>query len=260
MFMPAQSRFRHSVLRTVGDLLPGNPVLRRQRLLRQSAAIHALTEAEKSDIVTYLDIDPALIHVVPLGIAPQFFEATPDLFHERTGLRDVVLCVGSIEHRKNQMNVLTALSDIDRDVVFIGSPVKRADAADHAYHETFVQSVERHPRMHWFPAMRHGDPFLASAFAAAHVHILVSFIEAQGIVSLEAAAAGANIVVGDLPSQRELYGNTVVYADPASTQSIRSAVLNALARPRGSSPLPKNVLMTWDEVVTHFIEIYRSVV
>ncbi len=259
MFMPTHGNLQYHLMRMMGGMIPQNPVLRRRSLLQKSNAVIALTQSEKQTLVRYLDLDPATIHVIPNGVAPQFFESTPELFQTHTGLMDVVLCVASIERRKNQLNVIAALSDVDRDVVFIGDPIQRASGAEVDYVQAFMSAVKAHPRMHWLSAVPHNHPLLASAYAAAHVHVLVSHQEAQGMVTLEAAAAGANIVVSDLPSQREQYGDTVEYAQTTSTTAIQAAVLRALAKPRGSSPLKSDVLMSWNDVVSQLLDVYRRV-
>ena len=63
------------------------------------------------------------------------------------------------------------------------------------------------------------------------VHALVSWCETAGIATLEAAAAGAKIVVADRGAEVEYFGDDAEYADPADPDSIRAAVLRALARP-----------------------------
>jgi hypothetical protein len=73
---------------------------------------------------------------------------------------------------------------------------------------------------------------LASAYAAAKVHALPGWFETPGLSTLEAAAAGCNIVTTDRGTAREYFGDLAWYCDPRLVESIRSAVLAAYQAPR----------------------------
>ena len=68
---------------------------------------------------------------------------------------------------------------------------------------------------------------LRSAYAAARVHVLPSWIETCGLVTLEAALAGCSVVVSSVGYEVDYYRNLVDYCDPADVASIRRAVLSA---------------------------------
>jgi glycosyltransferase involved in cell wall biosynthesis len=129
-----------------------------------------------------------------------------------------------------------------------------------AYGKLVEQAVANHSHVTWIPGIDHDDPLLASAYAAAAVHVLPSTAEAQGIVSLEAAAAGARVVVSDLPSLRSLFGSDVLYANPQSTAAIRNAIKTALAMPQATYRTSRpDWLLTWTDVAQRTIEVYRRV-
>jgi glycogen synthase len=55
--------------------------------------------------------------------------------------------------------------------------------------------------------------------------------EPFGLLALEAALAGCAIVVGDIPSQREIWGDAATFADPESDESLAAALRELIDRP-----------------------------
>ncbi len=259
MFMPVHTGITYAVAQAIGNVLPKTTMSLRKATLNLANAIITLTETEKQQLISLLKIDARKIHVIANGIDERFFRATPDLFYQRTGLKDVILSVGSIDPRKNQVRLIEALAGTGVDLVFIGPVSKLNTPQFHRYKERFHELVKTNTNVHWLGALDYEDPLLESAYAAAQVHVLVSTAEAQGMVTLEAAAAGANIVVSDLPTQRELFGASVRYADCKNPDAIRREVLAAYHSPRGSVQPPSNVMITWDEVAARLENVYRMV-
>jgi glycosyltransferase involved in cell wall biosynthesis len=68
---------------------------------------------------------------------------------------------------------------------------------------------------------------LRSAYAAARVHVLPSWIETCGLVTMEAALADCNVVVSIAGYELEYFRDMAYYCDPADVDSIRQAVVEA---------------------------------
>jgi len=154
--------------------------------------------------------------VAHLGVDKEAFAA------EKGSARSGVLCAAArIEPKKNQAALLYALRDIDVDVTLVG----RTDDAP------YLALCRRWagPRTHFVEHMPHAELRRWMSRAAVHAH--PSWLESPGLASLEAAGAGANIVVGNRGSEREYFGPEVEYSDPADLHSIRAAVVRALQRP-----------------------------
>jgi GT2 family glycosyltransferase/glycosyltransferase involved in cell wall biosynthesis len=152
------------------------------------------------------------------GAEPDVFAtATPEAFAAEHGLRDFVLCVGLVEPRKNQLMLLHALRDTGLPVVVIGRHY------DRRYHALC--------RRHAPPGTRFIDHLpherLASAYKAARVHALPSWMECASFAHVEAALAGCSLVASDRTSEQEYFGPAARYCDPADAGSIRRAVLAA---------------------------------
>ena len=207
------------------------------------------SEAERDLLARNFGVAEEQCRVVPNAVEERFFEATPDDFVREHRVGDFVLCVGRIELRKNQYALLAALEDSDLPLVLIGP------AMDEAYLERCRSRAT--PRVTFIPALPH--ELLPSAYAAARVHVLPSWYDTPGLVSLEAAAAGCNIVSTDRGSAREYFGDLAWYCSPDDVDSIRRAVTAAWDTPR-SDGAARHVRegYTWAVAARTTLEAYRS--
>lgn len=189
--------------------------------------------------------------VVPNGADPRFAAGDAAPFVEQFGMKDVILCVGRISRRKNQLGVIRALRDTELPLVFIG-PVN-----DPVYFEECRQEAPR--RALFLKGMPHEE--LPSAYKAARVHVLASWYETPGLASLEAGMAGCRVVTTDRGTAREYFGNLAWYCDPGDTDSIRQAVIDAYEAPETPS-LSSRLLScyTWNMAAQRTLEAYNAVV
>lgn len=260
MFVPIRKPWTYTVFQPVERFLPTTIIGLRRRLLEKSSAIIALTSWEKQSLSRLLWIEHDKISVLPNGVEERFYAARNDEFVTTYGLNDVVLCVGRVEPLKNQLQIAKAMQSTTLDTVFIGSAASRGCDADEQYLTEFSEVVNQSPNLTWLNGVDHNSTVLCSAYAAARVHVLASNAEAQGLVTFEAAAAGCNIVVSDLPTQREFFGTSVVYVNPRSQASIREGIRQAYQSPRGSMNPGRTNVLSWRQVGEKLASIYRKVI
>lgn len=229
----------------------------RRRMFGQVHHHCALSTAEAHDLATVMDVSPSAITVVPNGVDDRFFTATATAFRERYGHHDDVLCVASIEPNKNQLRLIEATADSGRRLVLIGAPKPAADEATRRYVQEVADAVSRHPHVLHIDGLDHDSPLLASAYAAAGVHVLASHAEGYGIATCEAAAAGARCVVPDLPAMHAIYGSDVDYCSPRDIGDIRQTIDQAWRRPRTTTPRPW--LVRWPDVARRLVDVYHAV-
>jgi glycosyltransferase involved in cell wall biosynthesis len=182
--------------------------------------------------------------------AAMFGTATPEPFVERYGVEDYVLCVGSLDGRKNQLMLVEALRGSGTPLVLIGPSYEpdylalcRSRMGDEA------MWIDRLPR-----------ELVASAYRGAAVHALPSFAEGSALASMEAAAGGCPVVVGNRTSELEYYGDLATYCDPADRASIREAVEVAVARGRDAAyreaPSAHITGFTWEAAARATLDAY----
>ena len=78
---------------------------------------------------------------------------------------------------------------------------------------------------------------LARELGAASIYALPARYEPFGLSILEAALAGCALVLGDLPSLRETWGEAAVYVPPDDPAALRSQLQRLIARPDERSRL-----------------------
>lgn len=101
---------------------------------------------------------------------------------------------------------------------------------------------------------------LASAYSAARVHALPSWFELPGLVSLEAAEYGANVVVGDKGTISDYFGGHAFYCSPDDSESVRNAVLAAYYAPPRRGELETCVKeFSWDRAAEETLAVYQQV-
>jgi len=198
-----------------------------------------------------------LVKVVPNAADEYFYDASSEVFIKQYGLKDFILCVANINSRKNQVALIEALHGINTPVVFIGghSPYHRN------YYRKFLSKIRDHnenneQKIHYLGPL--GREMIAAAYKAAAVHVLPSWLETPGLASLEAALSGCRVVTTNRGSAPEYFGDQAHYCDPDSVDSIRSAVVTALASPP-SSELRDRVRkdFTWHRAAVASLEGYR---
>ena len=190
---------------------------------------------EAAAIAAELDVTTPM-HVVPNGV-------DPEVFYPRIGESDrgFVLCVGRFEPHKNQLGLIHAMKRLPYPLKLVGPA--------HPHHSDYFDACQRaaSSRVTFEVATSHEG--LRAIYQSARVHVLPSFFETTGLVSLEAALSGCNVATTDRGFAREYFGEHATYLDPSNSRSIAAAVEAAWHR-SDASRLQKHVLenYTWAAV------------
>lgn len=227
----------------------------RRRIYETADLLISGSKAEAEQLQANFKISREKFRIVYNAADASFAEADPEPFIRRFGLKDFVLMVGRISNHKGQLRLVQALEGTGLNLVFIG----QADPDDLAYFTAFSEAISGKDWIHYLGPIANSDGMLASAYAAAKVHVLPSFGECPGLVSLEAGLAGANVVAVRNGPVYEHLGDYAWYCDPRSPISIRESVLDAYKAPRDGR-LRQRLLdgFTWDRVAKRLIEIYAE--
>ncbi|NML60191.1 glycosyltransferase family 4 protein [Massilia sp. RP-1-19] len=225
-----------------------------RRALQLATLIVALGEAEKRAIGEAFLVSPARVRVFPNGISPQFFNADGALFRARTGLDGpFVLMVGAIAPHKDQLGMARALAEMALPFVLVGEAQERD--------QDYLAQVRQVRGVTCMGKLRHDDPLLASAFAAAAVFALPGQAEVQPMPALEALAAGTPVVNS---SGSELTipdsGFALRTITPGDTSGIKRAVLGFIDEPPGRAAVRSLVSdLTWDRIARQIARCYVEV-
>ena len=222
----------------------------RKEVLDNASALLPNSQIEKTVLKQDFSIDNKCF-IVPNGCHKMFYRANPMRFIKKYDISDFVLCVGRIAYRKNQLNLIKALKHTKYTLVLIG-PHTNEKYYDQCRKEANSKTI-------FMDQMMYGS--LASAYAAAKVHVLPSWFETPGLSNIEAGLAGCNLVVTDKGSQKEYFKNYAAYCDPSNTESIRREVIK-MYRSRKTKHLSSHILKnyTWDITAKETLEAYNYVI
>jgi glycosyltransferase involved in cell wall biosynthesis len=81
------------------------------------------------------------------------------------------------------------------------------------------------------PLGRLGPAAMAAAYAQAAIYALPARYEPFGLTVLEAALAGCALVLGDIPSLRELWHDAALFVPPGDDQALARGLASLIARP-----------------------------
>lgn len=189
--------------------------------------------------------------VVPNGVDPVRFDPGDVPWADR----DKVLFVGRIEPHKNQLGLIEALRGRGYRVVVAGVP--------HPHHPRYVERCRKAGRgqitlYELGPSLDQNE--LPALYRSARVHVLPSWFETTGLVSLEAALSGCSVVTTSRGHASEYLGDLAWYCDPADPASIVRAVDQAWSTPPPPE-LRQRVLAryTWEEVGKATLAAYSAV-
>ncbi|MFN0158060.1 MAG: glycosyltransferase [Bacteroidota bacterium] len=212
------------------------------------------TQAESDLLIKGLGIDRENIRVVPNGVDERFAGADPTLFKKKYGLENFILNVGHIGHeRKNVLNLIKALGQIDHPAVIIGRIIRSP------YGDACVREAARHKHILLIDGLDNQSEMLASAYAACDVFALPSLFETPGIAALEAGLAGAKVVITPYGGTKEYFDKMADYVEPHSVELMREGIVRSLMKKKDD--LLKNRIKKeylWPSIAQKTAAVYRD--
>jgi glycosyltransferase involved in cell wall biosynthesis len=158
------------------------------------------------------------------SIIPNAVDTAVFKFNEKVSrCDDKVLCVARFEPKKNQLNLIKALSNTPYQLTLAGNI-----APNHtAYYKRCKK--EAGPNVTFLESPPQEK--IVSLYQSHKVHVLASWFETTGLSTLEAAACGSNIVITNKGDTVEYFGTNACYCDPDSPESIKAAIDQAAEQP-----------------------------
>lgn len=194
--------------------------------------------------------------IIPNGVSERFLNTDPDLFFKKYGLKDFILNVGHIgAKRKNVLALVRALEKINHSAVIIGKILNTNES------EKVKQVIQKSKNILLIDELENDSRMLASAYAACDTFVLPSLFETPGIAALEAAVAGAKIVITPHGGTKDYFKDLAVYVDPKSVESIRKGIENSLNSSKTnvlSNFISENFL--WEKVAQKSVQIYEKLI
>jgi glycosyltransferase involved in cell wall biosynthesis len=100
-------------------------------------------------------------------------------------------------------------------------------------------------------------------FARAAVYALPALYEPFGLSVLEAALSGCALVLGDIPSLREIWGDAALFVSPSDPESLANAINSLIAKPTirddfGRLARERALIFTTDRMMQGYLNVYAQ--
>ncbi len=216
-----------------------------------ASAIYVSGKNEESNILKDYP-NAKRVRTVYCGSEVSDFRDGGELFRNKYGIDNFILCVGRLETRKNQLMLLKALEDSDLTLVFASSGFTYQPE-----YEKACRSFKRKGQTIFLERLTPEE--LTSAYQAAKVHALPSWYELPGLVSLEAAKLGANVVASKYGTIEDYLKEYAFYCRPDDAESICAAVTAAYYAPRRTQLVDLADSYSWDNTCKAISDLYEEV-
>lgn len=180
---------------------------------------------------------------------------TPTLFNPHITKDDYVLSVGRLWDSGKQVSLLTRIKT--------PSPVFVVGAEQH---DDQSLRIDEAPRTKFFVKGPQSEGQLRHWFSRASIYVATSRYEPFGLAPLEAALSRCAVVANDIPSFREIWGDTVCYFRPNDAASLQEQI-ERLHQDRELRLTYANLAYnrarqryTSDRMVDQYISLYQSLV
>lgn len=198
-----------------------------------------LNEGEYERFKRHLKIDEKKVYFVPNGIDSFWFQKV-----EAKKEKPYVLTVGRIEPHKGQLGVAMACKELGIRYVMVG------EDTDQKYKDYCVEAGAE-----WVGKKKGKN--LLKLYAGCSVFALASKAEIMPLVVMEAGAQAKNIVIGNGCEWKDI--PNAEWCEWENKESIRQAILKAMAKKRNTELKNKMKTMTWDKVGKMILKIYESI-
>lgn len=189
----------------------------------QADVIVAVSQQTKNDLVDFYKIDPQRIQVIYQDCQPAFQDkiAASEILkvQEKYGLspsEPYILCVGTIEERKNQLRLVEAFAQIPQKnvtLVVVGRATAYAQRVKQRIGELGLEA--RVKLLHQVPS--HDLPAL---YQGAKVVAYVSLFEGFGIPVVEALHSGVAVLAATGSCLEEAGGVGALYVNPLDSEKM----------------------------------------
>jgi glycosyltransferase involved in cell wall biosynthesis len=236
------------------------------RFLARADHIICVSESTRREALECYALDAGKVSVIAEGVAPHFQPLTDvaqlDLVRRKYKLpARFILCVGTIEPRKNLITLLEAYAVLRHSLPEVGLVI--AGGKGWLYEAFFSRlrtlGLEPHVTLAGFVP----EADLPALLSCAEVFAYPSVFEGFGLPPLEAMACGVPVVVSRASSLPEVVGEAGLLIEPTEVRAwvealsgvLLDAGLHADLRERGRR---RAALFTWEAAARQTLAVYRS--
>ena len=234
-----------------------------RKAVEKADVVIAISEQTKRDVIHYLKVPESKVKVVYQGCHQAFKEQQSLEFlnsvKEKFNLPErFILNVGTIEERKNLLNIVKAVHGTEIPLVVIGKKTKYFKKV-----EKFLIKNKIQNQVQFLEGVSMVE--LAAIYKLADIFVYPSFFEGFGIPVIEALFSGTPVITSNSSSLPEAGGKDSVYINPENFEDIKAKILflwnNEAERKRRADKGFLYAENFRDEIIaTELMKIYREVI
>lgn len=184
--------------------------------------IIAISEQTKQDIIQYLKVPESKIEVIYQGCHHAFKENQSEEFIQKTKGKfnlpeRFILNVGTIEERKNLLNIVKAIDKTEIPLVVVGRKTKYFKKV-----QDFIRKNKMEKQIHFLEGVSMDE--LAVIYKLADIFVYPSFFEGFGIPVIEALFSKTVTITSNTSCLPEAGGKDSVYIDPKNYLDLKSKI------------------------------------
>lgn len=230
--------------------------------------IITISESVKDELCDHYDMDPNRIFVTHLA-ADKIFrkrsatECENTLNRHGLNFRAFLLCVGTLEPRKNLQGVLDAFTQLSPQfqkqfpLVIVGPPGWKSTKLEQRIEKLQSQGVVK--RLGFV-----SDEQLSHLLSAAQLFLYPSLYEGFGLPLLEAMQCGCPCITSATGALNEVADTAALQVDPRDQEQIANAILHLVEHPNTAHQLRRAGIQraaqfSWQNTVDQTWQIYASI-
>jgi len=238
------------------------------RFLQAADTVIAVSECTKRDAVRLYGLDEAKIRVICEGVNSRFRPASPEAMAvawARYGLPErYILCVGTIEPRKNLNTLMEAFATLkvrpatcDLRLVIVGKKGWLYKGFFRRLRELGLEGEVVFPG--FVP-----DEDLPALYSAAELFVFPSLYEGFGLPPLEAMACGTPVIASNTSSVPEVVGEAGILVEPRDVRVLAGAMERVLMdegkqREMRDKGLQQAARFSWERAARETLQVYGEV-
>jgi glycosyltransferase involved in cell wall biosynthesis len=234
---------------------------------RKAGAIITPSETIKSEVCEHLGVSGEKVFAIPYAGRSAFYavpRAESDPVRERLGVPDeFILFVGTVEPRKNLLNLVRAFDEIIRHtslrthLVIAG---KQGWLSDELM--GYLNNSQIKERVLFTGHVE--DAEVRALYSSCRVFVYPSIYEGFGLPLLEAMMCGVPVVTSNVPSIVETVGDVARLASPTDFRDLAQAIKTLLEDPnerqhRAAAGLEHAKKFSWTKTAEKTLGVYEKV-
>jgi len=227
---------------------------------RRAASLIAVSRSAADEVTRYLKRND--VHFIPEGVDRTQFYPIPnadEIIRANFGFDCYLLCVGTLQTRKNHLRLIHAFEQIQDSVphtlVIAGGDGSGAEAL-----KSYL-AANPNPRIKMLGYV--DDSLLPALYTAADALALPSLWEGFGLPLIEAMASGTPVLTSNTSSLVEVAEDAAVIVDPRDINAIADGLLRLLTDDNLRAQLialgsQRAAQWSWEAAARETIAVYRE--